>query len=108
MKCHIGVFIFYLIIGIFVIIASRVTEELIVFAIFMFLLTLIHGLLAYGSYKKIEISRKISEFIFALCLLAFPVGTFLAIYLFLPATQWCPIQTSNNQNQRAARRVFHF
>ncbi|TDR77867.1 hypothetical protein [Paludibacterium purpuratum] len=47
-----------------------------------------HGLPAYGSYQKNEISRKVSEIIFALGLIGFPIGTFLSIYLFLPATQW--------------------
>ena len=56
--------------------------------IISFLPTLIHGALSYGSYKKIEISRKISEFIFGMMLLAFPVGTFLSMCFILPTLQW--------------------
>lgn len=47
-----------------------------------------HGALAIGAYLKIELSRRVSEFVFAIMLLGFPVGTFLAIYLFLPACVW--------------------
>ncbi len=47
-----------------------------------------HGVLSYGSYRKIEISRRISEFVFGFLLLVFPVGTFLSMYLLMPATQW--------------------
>jgi hypothetical protein len=48
----------------------------------------VHSVLAYGSHKKIELSRKVSEFVFAMLILAFPVGTLLAMFLFLPATVW--------------------
>jgi hypothetical protein len=48
----------------------------------------LHLLLALGSYKKIEFSRKVSEIVFALLLLAFPVGTLMSMYIFLPATTW--------------------
>lgn len=50
---------------------------------------LLHLLLAYGSYKKIELSRKTSVVIFALlAITALPIGTILSLFLFLPATQW--------------------
>jgi hypothetical protein len=48
----------------------------------------VHLLLAYGSHKRVELSRKVSEFIFATFIFAFPIGTVLAIFLFLPATTW--------------------
>ncbi len=47
-----------------------------------------HGLLSYGSFRKVELSRKASEVVFAILLVAFPIGTFLSMYLLLPATQW--------------------
>lgn len=50
--------------------------------------SVIHALLAFGTFNKIELSRKASEYIFGLWVFAFPVGTFLSIYLILPATQW--------------------
>jgi phosphatidylserine synthase len=62
-----------------------------------FLPTLMHGVLSYGSYKKIEISRKISEFIFGMMLLAFPVGTFLSMYLILPTLQWKNPEENNHE-----------
>jgi len=49
---------------------------------------LMHGMLSYGCYKRSETSRKISVIVFALWLPVFPIGTFLAMYLCLPATQW--------------------
>ncbi len=49
---------------------------------------LLHTALAVGAYLKIELSRRVSELVFALLLLGFPVGTFLAIYLFLPTCVW--------------------
>lgn len=49
---------------------------------------LLHIALAYGSYKRIELSRKASEIVFALLIFAFPIGTFLSLFWFLPATVW--------------------
>ena len=48
----------------------------------------LHALLAYGAAQKYEWSRKASEIVFAMMLLGFPIGTWLAIYFFLPRTQW--------------------
>jgi hypothetical protein len=48
----------------------------------------LHAVLGYGSLKRMELSRKVSEWVFALLVLAFPIGTFLSIYFFLPATMW--------------------
>jgi hypothetical protein len=59
------------------------------FAISFFFLPIpIHLALAYGSYRRIDLSRKASEILFALMLLAFPIGTLLSMFLFLPATVW--------------------
>lgn len=94
MKCHIGLLVLWLIITLFGIVAlvldpgSDSDGSGFATVAFCALLAVLHAALSYGSYKKIEVSRKVSEFIFALTLLAFPIGTFLAMYLLLPATQW--------------------
>lgn len=50
---------------------------------------LLHSLLAYGSYRKIELSRKASVVVFVLlAITAIPVGTLLALFVLLPCTQW--------------------
>ena len=49
---------------------------------------LLHGLLAVGAKKKIELSRKVSEIVFAIILLGFPIGTLLSMLYFLPKTTW--------------------
>lgn len=94
MKCHIGLLVLWLIVTFFGIAAqvfdpgSDSDGSDVAMVVFCALMAVLHAALSYGSYKKIEVSRKASEFIFALTLLAFPIGTFLAMYLLLPATQW--------------------
>jgi hypothetical protein len=94
MKCHIWFCILWLLLPIGGIAnvfssAENFHPVMAVISIVVFSLpALMHGLLAYGSYRKMEISRRISEFVFGFLLLAFPVGTFLSMYVCLPATQW--------------------
>jgi hypothetical protein len=93
MKCHIGMAIVYFCFYLFwfgVVMLDRTTNaRSLVLAIgFLSPPVLIHLALAYGSYRRIELSRKASEIVFAILLLAFPIGTFLSIFLFLPATEW--------------------
>ncbi|MNS12053.1 hypothetical protein D3C72_436080 [compost metagenome] len=47
----------------------------------------VHLLLAYGSRNRLESSRKASEFIGALLMFGFPIGTLLG-YFFLQCTIW--------------------
>ncbi|MDR1648495.1 MAG: hypothetical protein LBR88_10790 [Zoogloeaceae bacterium] len=98
-KCHVGVALTYLILSILGILDSIQSEEasiqsadiniqvIIVLAVF-FVLGLIHAALAPACARRSERARRISEFLFSALILAFPVGTLLSIYLFLPATQW--------------------
>jgi hypothetical protein len=99
MKCHIGMAIFYFcLFGFFTMFAQTERTESFVFVLvkgFYFLLILIHLALSYGSYRRIELSRKASEIVFALVLVTSPIGNFLStflfflsMYLFLPATMW--------------------
>lgn len=46
----------------------------------------VHTILAYGTYNRYELSRKMSEYIFGLWALAFTVGIILTIYMMLPKT----------------------
>lgn len=57
---------------------------------FLFFLPMIslHTFLAIGAKNKIEVSRKISEIVFALLFLSFPIGTILSMLYFLPKTTW--------------------
>ena len=48
---------------------------------------ILHFILGIGARHKNELSRRISEFVGALMIFAFPIGTFLAFY-FLPYTEW--------------------
>lgn len=49
---------------------------------------ILHTVLAVGAWRKSELSRKVSEIVFAIMCLGFPVGTFLALFFFLPRTVW--------------------
>ncbi len=60
--------------------------------------TLLHVALAWGSKAESEISRKVSVAIGVLMLLAFPVGTVLAVF-FLPLTQWKSATENNTASQ---------
>jgi hypothetical protein len=68
---------------------QEVVARLLVFSLhFFFLFFLIHLVLSYGSYERIELSRKASEIAFVLLMVVFPIGTLLSMFLFLPATMW--------------------
>ena len=50
---------------------------------------LIHLILAYGSHRKVELSRKVSVFIFVLLAIGTaPIGTIVAIFWLIPTTIW--------------------
>jgi hypothetical protein len=88
-KCHIGVaatFIALSIAGFLFFPEADVKIRVILAGLFAF--GLIHAALAPACDKRDEQARRISEFLFSVLILAFPVGTLLSIYLFLPATQW--------------------
>jgi len=88
MKCHIAVVILYLIFG--AVIATVITPNdwpllLLMPGVFVYL----HLLLAYGSYRKVELSRKASVVVFLMLAIGtIPVGPLLAVFIFMPATQW--------------------
>lgn len=91
MKCHIGMAIFYCCLCFLVTSLSYRTVSTASFAVnivFFSLPAFLHLALSYGSYKRIEVSRKASEIVFALMILAFPIGTLLSMLLFLPATTY--------------------
>lgn len=46
--------------------------------------SLVHSLLAYGTYNQCEFSRKMSEFTFGFWALAFSAGIILSMYMMLP------------------------
>ncbi len=91
MKCHIGMTVFYgFLYGVVVtLLPQDINSSSSAIATGFFLLpVLLHLALSYGSYKRIEISRKVSEIVFVLLMLALPIGTLLSMFLFLPATTW--------------------
>lgn len=94
MKCHIGMLILYLLIGVGVM--AFISSGATFFSLFMLSIPVfLHLLLAYGSYKKIELSRKASVVVFVLLAIGvIPIGTILSIFIFLPATQWKAPQDS--------------
>lgn len=86
MKFHVGFLIFYLLIATLVFFVFKVSLKVFYLVGFPVLL---HLFLAYGSYKRSELSRKISVVVFVLlAITTIPIGTVLAIFVFLPATQW--------------------
>ncbi|MDR2625372.1 MAG: hypothetical protein LBC37_03490 [Zoogloeaceae bacterium] len=102
-KCHVGVAATYIVLsvsGLIVILFSRELfpdskhlfpeENIQTITILAGLLVfgLIHAALAPACVRRSEQARRISEFLFSVLILAFPIGTLLSIYLFLPATQW--------------------
>ncbi|STZ64002.1 Uncharacterised protein [Moraxella lacunata] len=99
MRVHIGLMIFYAVFFLFCsyflynLRMDRVIEIsfLRVFTSVMLLYIpffAFHLLLAIGAKRKSEMSRKISEIVFAIMLLGFPVGTILSAFYFLPKTIW--------------------
>lgn len=91
MKCHIGMAVFYGCLFGFVIAMLDRTISSASYALavgFFSVPVLLHLVLSYGSFRRFELSRKASEVVFALLLLAFPIGTLLSMFLFLPATGW--------------------
>jgi len=94
MKYHIGLAIFYGCLFGFLGFLTAENNQTVTTASFALIIgffslpALIHLLLSYGSYRRIELSRKASEIVFVLLFLAFPIGTLLSMYLFLPATVW--------------------
>ena len=93
MRVHIGFVVFYVIAAIIWIYsaidyANEKTSVMVMVFIFFTPFILLHSLLAVGAKKKIELSRKFSEIVFAIILLGFPVGTLLSMLYFLPKTTW--------------------
>jgi hypothetical protein len=88
MKCHLGVVAFYLAAFSLLVWWEETGVGRLIISVVFAVPVSVHLLLAYGSYKRVELSRKVSEFIFATLILAFPIGTVLAMFLFLPATTW--------------------
>ncbi|MDR0736593.1 MAG: hypothetical protein LBF51_07165 [Zoogloeaceae bacterium] len=88
-KCHVGVAVTYVALSVFGLVffpEASIRAKTILAGLFVF--GLIHAALAPACAKRNEQARRISEFLFSALILAFPIGTLLSIYLFLPATQW--------------------
>ena len=88
-KCHVGVAITYIALSLLCLVffpEASIKAKTILAGLFVF--GLIHAALAPACARRREQARRISEFLFAVLILAFPIGTLLSIYLFLPATQW--------------------
>lgn len=66
---------------------------------------ILHVLLAIGCRRKLILARKGSKIVFALILLGFPVGTFLAMFSFLPTTIWKEPITGEQIRAEAKRRA---
>lgn len=99
MRVHIGLMIFYFIffglVAYFLSVLPNENSEPVGFLKNLMLimvgyspLFVLHLLLAIGAKKKLELSRKISEIVFAIMVLAFPIGTILSLLYFLPRTIW--------------------
>lgn len=87
MKFHIAVVILYLILWGSV--ATAVTDGWPPLLLLPGVFVVLHLLLAYGSYRKVELSRKVSVWVFVMLAIGTaPVGMLLAAFFFLPATQW--------------------
>jgi hypothetical protein len=88
MKCHIVISVLYVFLGVWGTSLIGYGAKLFVLLIFPGVFVFLHALLAYGSYKGIEISRKASEMVFVLIGIGAPIGTLIAIFFLLPTTQW--------------------
>jgi hypothetical protein len=88
-KCHIGVAVTFIVLSVsgFILFPEASVKSKAILA-GLFALGLIHAALAPTCDRRNELARRISELLFSALILAFPVGTLLSIYLFLPATQW--------------------
>ncbi len=97
-RVHIGWTIFYTLFLLLTLLlmqknAGNAPAQFVIMVFFAFPICL-HALLAYCAAQKYEWSRKVSEIVFAIMLLGFPIGTWLALYFFLPKTRWqIPDQT---------------
>jgi len=95
---HIGLAIFYaILIGAAVYFLRPPKLGMDYTVILLALPSLIHLALAWGSQVKSEISRRISIFIGFLMFMAFPIGTFAAMFFFLPLTDWEPAPALDSQ-----------
>lgn len=94
MRVHIGFMVFYILLAclytFFAYSSTNMTVAQLLIACLLFFLPLIilHTSLAIGAKNKLEISRKLSEIVFAFLLLAFPIGTIFSMLYFLPKTTW--------------------
>lgn len=95
MRVHIGFVVFYIVLVLLYVgfgygFGVHASLFQLVWLCFLFFLPMIllHTLLAIGAKNKVEISRKISEIVFAFLFLAFPIGTILSMLYFLPKTTW--------------------
>ncbi len=98
MKFHIFFSIIYLILTILIGISEWDNSKDLFFknpnyVFILFIIFIFHIFLAYGSLKKIEASRKLSEIYGAILLFGFPIGTLIG-YFFVQATLWCEPETS--------------
>lgn len=99
MRVHIGLIVFYFVFfGLLSYGLSLLTineaEQRSIMQIFLKMiygfspLFVLHLVLAMGAKKKLEVSRRLSEIVFVIMFLAFPVGTILSALYFLPKTVW--------------------
>jgi hypothetical protein len=88
---HIGLAIFYAVaIGTALYLMPPLTKKVDFTFILLAVPSLLHLALAWGSFAKAEISRRVSILIGLLMFFAFPVGTFISMFYFLPLTDWEP------------------
>lgn len=99
MRVHIGLIVFYFVLFAVVsyglsLLTVNEPEQRSVMQIFLKMvygfspLFILHLALAIGAKKKLEVSRRLSEIVFVIMFLAFPIGTILSALYFLPKTVW--------------------
>lgn len=97
MKWHIGLSIFYFIIFGSLLISEISDTPFSVSKLLMFIPTIVHAILAYGCFQKVELSRRISEWVGFFMVLSFPIGTFVSLLYFLPNTTWNAPESKKTQ-----------
>jgi hypothetical protein len=88
MRRHIGLLVLYILFSAWVMSVLWNGKNLLL-PVALVIPIVLHSLLAYGSYKSMEMSRKASVAVFVLLAIgAMPVGTIISIFFLLPTTQW--------------------
>jgi hypothetical protein len=101
-RFHMGLAIFYLALGGFLAWLAANTNFPLIGVSVLVPFVVLHLMLAYGTRKQDEFSRKVSVLVGVLMLLAIPIGPIIAIK-FLPLTVWDKKDDTDQKEDRSGQ-----